>query len=501
MSTTDFFHGVQVVEITNGPRSIRTLASSTIGLVGTAPNAQVAAAASLIIGTTGAHNALQFTANQAGASGNNISLQIRVPSGANVPFSISVNGNAITVFLATGATAGVATTTATALIAALAANAQANALITAADYNSSTGAGVVPATVQTFLSGGIDAIAPINVPTLITSGAQIGLFGTTGTLPAMLKAIYDNAEASVVVVRVTPGSDDAGTQAAIIGGDDGNGNYTGLKALLGAEHATGLIPRIIVAAFSNVLAVAQEMLVEATKLKAIAIISGPNTTDSDAVAYANNFGDARLYMVDPQVQVYDDNLQQVVEAPADAYVAGVIVANDAENGFWWSPSNREILNIVGTARPVDFSFNDPNCRANYLNSFNIATIIRQNGFRLWGNRTLSLDPAFAFLSVRRTADLIEDSVQRAHLWAVDRNISKAYFQEVTASVQGYLDSLKALGAILDGSIVADPDLNTPANLAAGKVYFDISFTPPAPAEQVTFRVFPTSTTGFANILS
>ena len=34
-----FLHGVEVVEIDNGPRPIRTVRSSVIGLVGTAPGA------------------------------------------------------------------------------------------------------------------------------------------------------------------------------------------------------------------------------------------------------------------------------------------------------------------------------------------------------------------------------------------------------------------------------------------------------------------------------
>jgi phage tail sheath protein FI len=42
-------------------------------------------------------------------------------------------------------------------------------------------------------------------------------------------------------------------------------------------------------------------------------------------------------------------------------------------------------------------------------------------------------------------------------------------------------------AILGGDCWADPDLNTPDQIAQGKVYFDFDFTPPFPAEHVTFR--------------
>lgn len=117
----------------------------------------------------------------------------------------------------------------------------------------------------------------------------------------------------------------------------------------------------------------------------------------------------------------------------------------------------------------------------------MATIIREDGYRLWGNRTLSSDPKWAFLSVRRTADMINDSLQRAHMWAVDRNITKTYVEDVTEGVNAYLRTLTNLGAILGGQCWADPDLNTPANITQGKVYFNFDFTPPYPAEHIIFR--------------
>ncbi|MFP3024530.1 MAG: phage tail protein, partial [Wolbachia sp.] len=43
------------------------------------------------------------------------------------------------------------------------------------------------------------------------------------------------------------------------------------------------------------------------------------------------------------------------------------------------------------------------------------------------------------------------------------------------------------GAIISGKCYATPELNTPANIASGKVSFDFEFTPPYPAEQIIFR--------------
>jgi phage tail sheath protein FI len=83
--------------------------------------------------------------------------------------------------------------------------------------------------------------------------------------------------------------------------------------------------------------------------------------------------------------------------------------------------------------------------------------------------------------------MINDSLLRAHLWAVDRGITKTYVDDVSESVNAYLRDLKAMGAILGGECWADPDLNSAANIALGKIYFNFDFTPVYPAEHITFR--------------
>lgn len=138
---------------------------------------------------------------------------------------------------------------------------------------------------------------------------------------------------------------------------------------------------------------------------------------------------------------------------------------------------------------MDFSLGDSSCRANYLNEQNIATIINQDGYRLWGNRSTVREGAYKFLCVRRTADIISDSILQSHLWAVDRNIVKNYLVDVTENVNAFLANLKSQGAILAGKCFANKELNTAANITDGKVYFDFEFTPAYPAEQVTFRCY------------
>ncbi|WP_114649098.1 phage tail sheath subtilisin-like domain-containing protein [Pseudothauera hydrothermalis] len=334
-----------------------------------------------------------------------------------------------------------------------------------------------------------DTAAPLDTPILLTTPRSAAVLGATGTLPAAIATIHAQGYAPIIVaIRVQDVADDPDTPAnerlaAVIGGTDAaTGARTGIAALETARGTVGVVPRILLApGFSQHKLVADALIAQAIKLRAVALIDGPNTTTQAALAYRNDFGSARAYLIDPW-GVADG---QVV--PVSPHVAGLIAKIDNERGFWWSPSNNPLLGIERAARPIDFGLGRVDSEANLLNEPGVATLIHEQGLRLWGNRTCSSDPKWAFLSVRRTADMIHESLLQAHLWAVDRVIGKAYVRDVEESVNAYLRHLKSVGAILGGRCWLDEELNTPANIAAGKVYFDFDFTPPAPAERVTFR--------------
>ncbi|APR98586.1 phage tail sheath C-terminal domain-containing protein [Wolbachia endosymbiont of Folsomia candida] len=346
---------------------------------------------------------------------------------------------------------------------------------------------------------------PLNKPVLIAGSLkEAAKLGKKGTLLQAVNSIFSQIGATVVVIRVAEGENadqtlrEGETVKNIIGGvDEETGEYQGIQAFLSSESIVHVAPRILIAPhFTHQLPeteskeeksknpIVAALIPIAEKLRAIIVADGPNTNDEEAIKWRKSIGSSRVYVVDPWVKIFTDK-EEVL--PTSPFVAGLIAKTDNEHGFWWSPSNQEINVIVGTSRPVDFTLGDSNCRANYLNENEVATIIHQKGYRLWGNRTCSSDSKWAFLSVRRTADLINDSLLRAHLWAVDRNITKTYIDDVIEGVNSYLANLKSQGAILDGKCYASPDLNTTANIASGKVYFDFEFTPPYPAEQITFR--------------
>ena len=520
---TDFLHGVEVIEIQEGVRPIRTVRSAVIGLVGSAPKgpvnaptliagSRITAATTFGAGVGTIPDALEAIFAQTGAVVvvvNTLDPAIHkraVPAaqytltpdqvvladryGANlavegitpIPGTPYVLDTDYTADLS----AGTVTRIATGEIAA-----GATVYVT---YTDSGGVAVVAGDVA--LTGDTVDLGATDITNLVVRRAS--------AVPAYVQgADYTYDPDTAVLARVPTGAitadetlsvgydipDDSVVSASDIRGgvDAATGAYEGVSALLGAQSVVGHTPRILIApGYSDRKAVADALISATNRLRAVSPIEGPSTTDGAAQGYRNEFGSRRAYLVDPDVQVADAD-GAPISAPNSAYVAGVIAKSDAERGFWWSPSNREILGIVGTARPIDFALGDANARANLLNENEVATIIREKGYRLWGNRTCSADPKWAFLSVVRTADILNDSLLRAHLWAVDRNVSKTYFEEVTEGVNAYIRELVGLGALIGGRCYPTPELNTKETVAAARVYFDIDFTPPPPAERVTFR--------------
>lgn len=458
--TTTFLHGVEVLQIDTGARPIQTVRSSVIGLIGTAPDADATAfplnTPVLIsrrselagLGANGTlPGAMDLIYDQAGA----VVVVVRIAEGADDRATITnvvggINGT-------TGAYEGVH-----AFLAAENAVGFAPRILIAPGFShqrTSNGILTIPVTTQ---GSGYTTAPAVTIAAPPSGGAQATAVAVLGT--------GANAGKVVSITITNPGEGYTSNPTVTIAAPPAGG----VQAVAGTTTRGTVRSRVLA-----------ELLGIAQRLRAVIIADGPNTTDAAAIQLNDDFGSDRIYVIDPWVLVAG---QAVPSSPA---VAGLINKVDNEKGFWWSPSNNEINGVEGTARAIDFALGDYTSRANLLNEQKIATIIREQGFRLWGNRTLSMDPLYAFLSVRRTADMINESILRGHLWAVDRCITATYLEEVQESVREYLRSLKARGAILGGDVWVDPELNTPVSISSGQVFFDFEFTPPYPAERVTFR--------------
>ncbi|MBA9083082.1 MULTISPECIES: phage tail sheath C-terminal domain-containing protein [Bartonella] len=449
---SSFLHGVEVIENDDGTRPITPVQSSVIGIVGTAPNAdedvfplntpvlisgsrsKAAKLDKYNLGKGTLPNAVDLIFKQAGA----IVVVVRVEEGKDENETLT---NVLGGVNANGSYEGIH-----ALVGAQSIVGQTPRILIAPGFTHKRAAGV-------------SAIGVSN--------------GGSGYTYATVK-IEGNAKATAYV-------SDGEVQSISV--DESGSDYEKEPRITIEGDGEGATAITIIEKMSN--PVAGELISIAERLRAIVVIDGPNTTDEKAIEASKDFDSKRAIMADPFVSVLRNG--KISQEPSSSVVAGIIAKTDFTHGFWHSPSNKVINSISGTARPIDFAIGDSSSRANLLNEKNITTIIRENGYRLWGNRTLSSDPKFAFISVVRTADMINDAILHGHMWAVDRNITKTYMSDVSESVNAYLRDLKTQGAIIEGRCYPDPELNTPSAIESGKVYFNVEFQPTTPAERITFR--------------
>jgi hypothetical protein len=376
-------------------------------------------------------------------------------------------------------------------------------------------------TVKTAVVGlvGTAPTGPVNRPTIVLSERDAAQFGTVAdaasaghSIPQALDAIFDYGAGTVIVVNVfdpavhtvtgevgkTPIS-----AAEIIGTVAADGSRTGLKALDDTYNLFGFNAKLLIApGYATLASVTTELIAMADKLRAMALIDAPaGITVQQAVEGRGpsgsinfNTSSERAILCYPHLKVYDPLTNAERLEPMSPRLAGLMCATDVERGYWWSPSNQEFKGIVGTERPITARVNDPQSEANLLNENGIVTVFNSfgSGYRAWGNRSAawpSVTHPKNFLNVRRTADVLHESVEYAMLQFLDRPINDALIDDIRGSVNAFIRTLVGRGALIDGSCTYDPAKNPPTELALGHLTFDIAFMPPTPAERISFESF------------
>jgi len=169
-----------------------------------------------------------------------------------------------------------------------------------------------------------------------------------------------------------------------------------------------------------------------------------------------------------------------------------VAAIDVFGGHWWSPSNSEFRGVIGAERALSARVDDPASEVNALNEAGIVTVFNSfgTGLRAWGNRTAawpSVTHVKNFINVRRTKDIVDESIRYSSLQFVDRPITGALINAVVESVNQFLRKLTGDGALLGGECWYDEARNPPKNLELGNVIFNYKLTIPPPFERGTFE--------------
>lgn len=458
----NYLHGVETTEVETGARVVKAVKSAVIGLIGTAPMGPVNTVTLCTSDTAAAKFGSQltgFTIPQAldaiydHAAGTVLVINVLDPAVhkthvENEPVTFDSNGTA---------------TLANPVVASLVLKKDVNAVpfVLDTDYSLDPQTGVI-----TRLNKAIDTAL----------------------------ASYDYADPTKV------------TAADIIGAVNAAGNRTGMKLLHDTYNQFGFFAKILLApVYCTQNSIRVELQALAEKLGAMAYVDAPiGTTYEQAISGRGpagtinfNTSSARVRLFYPHVKVYDSATNAERLEPLSQRAAGLRAKVDLEKGFWWSSSNQEILGITGVERQLSAMIDDPSCEVNLLNEQGITTVFNSygTGLRLWGNRSAAWPTVTHmknFENVRRTADVINESIRYFSLQYIDMPITQALIDALTESVNAYGRKLIGDGALLGFKCWYDSTRNEETELSAGHLLLSYKFTPPPPLERLTFETEITS---------
>lgn len=331
---------------------------------------------------------------------------------------------------------------------------------------------------------------PLDRPVLVSDlDSAIAAAGAGGTLAATLSAIAATVRAPVVVVRVAPGVDEAATQAAVIGATV-NGKRTGMQALLGAEAATGVKPRILAAPGLENAETTAALAEVAEKLRAMSYAKAIGDDATAVEAYAAGFTSRTLMLLWPDVTVRRTD-GTTVASYAAAHAVAMRARIDQEQGWQKTLSNVALpgvtagAGVVGMEHDVSFDIQDPDCDANLLNAANVTTLVRINGeLRFWGSRTTASDTNFAFESATRTAHILADTIAAGLVWAIDKPLVPSLARDIVEQCNEKFRAMTRAGEIYGAVATFDAAKNPVDQLRTGVLTIGYRYTPIPPLERM-----------------
>lgn len=299
--------------------------------------------------------------------------------------------------------------------------------------------------------------------------------------------------------------DETAITPAVIAGAVSVANVrTGLKAFDDSYQQFGFDPTIFIAPeYVETEANALELTSTAESFRGFALIDAPvGTTKAEALAGRGpagtinfNTASSSAVLLFPHLQAINGKTSVVESVPFSSYFAGLWVNSISTNGIEFSPSNKTISGIVGIEQPISFRPTQAaGTDANELNAAGIITVGNSfgTGFVTWGNRS-ALYPSQTipenFLPVQLVAYVVDKSIEAASVQFLDLPALPALIDAIKETVNGFLRTLIARGALVDGECTFLASDNPVEQTGAGQLVFNVVIMPPTPAERITIKRF------------
>src|SRR5436305_9290637 len=230
----------------------------------------------------------------------------------------------------------------------------------------------------------------------------------------------------------------------------------------------------------------------------IAIVDAPERSSLNEVrTFRGNFDSSYAALYHPWIEILDPNQTPEQGAPPakllvppSGFVAGIYARSDVARGVHKAPANEVVQGLTR------FEANINTARQQVLNpeGVNCLRFFSGRGNRVWGARTLTSDPEWKYVNVRRFFLFLEHSLDKATQWAVFEPNGDDLWQRIVRTVSDFLDVQWRAGALLGTTakqayfVRCDRTTMTQNDLDNGRLICLVGVAPVRPAEFVIFRV-------------
>ena len=323
---------------------------------------------------------------------------------------------------------------------------------------------------------------------------------------SMLAGLVGTSGKPQTVVRLDKGDDGELPDPDVFMGDEADPDHADKKAT-GFEALAEVEDIAIVAApdFGAIedadqrFLATQHLIVHAEKCRyRIAVVDGPKGSSLNEIrAFRGNFDSKYAALYHPWVEILDPNQALAAGAPTQklllppsGFVCGIYARNDITRGVFKAPANEVVYGLTR------FEANINQGRQEVLNPehINALRFFEGRGNRVWGARTLSSDPEWLYVNVRRLFIYLEHSIDLATQWAVFEPNNESLWRNITRTVSDFLEVQWRTGALLGSTpeqayfVRCDRSTMTQNDLDNGRLICLIGVAPTKPAEFVIFRI-------------
>jgi uncharacterized protein len=175
--------------------------------------------------------------------------------------------------------------------------------------------------------------------------------------------------------------------------------------------------------------------------------------------------------------------------PPSGHIAGVYARVDSERGVHKAPANEIMRGVLRLERQITKGEQD----ILNPNGINCVRTFPGRGIRIWGARTLSSDPSWRYVNVRRLFCMVEESIFEGTQWAVFEPNDMDLWERVKRTISAFLTRVWRDGALFGATpeeafyVKCDAELNPPEVRDAGQLIVEVGIAPVKPAEFVIFR--------------